>query len=385
MTNKNLPGRRLRPGRTATSARLQRSVRLADEGVKISDLPDSSRLLEDEVFPLVQDGETRKATLGQVRDLIPAGEEGASAYEIWLDEGFEGTEADFLDWLRGEDGQDGKDGNPGQDGQSAYQIWLAAGNEGSEQEFLASLKGEAGTDGEPGQEGKSAYQVWLDAGNSGTEDDFLASLKGEPGEPGAGVSMLLVNGADGQVTAPESSYDGTVFIGYGAAHNGADLGEESTDNRSGSVAVGMGAAADVVAVAVGRNARGRGNHGVAVGTEAEAKATRAVAVGYRSQGHGDSCVAIGEKARVTQDYSVALGENAYAAYRYSVALGAGSRAFDSNEVSIGYQQSGSKYPATRRLAGVSDGVRDTDAVTVKQPNDALKRIAELEEKVNGGA
>ncbi|MEM5491472.1 hypothetical protein V5011_24920, partial [Enterobacter cloacae] len=200
MTNKNLPGRRLRPGRTATSARLQRSVRLADEGVKISDLPDSSRLLEDEVFPLVQDGETRKATLGQVRDLIPAGEEGASAYEIWLDEGFEGTEADFLDWLRGEDGQDGKDGNPGQDGQSAYQIWLAAGNEGSEQEFLASLKGEAGTDGEPGQEGKSAYQVWLDAGNSGTEDDFLASLKGEPGEPGAGVSMLLVNGADGQVT-----------------------------------------------------------------------------------------------------------------------------------------------------------------------------------------
>lgn len=177
MTNKNLPGRRLRPGRIATSARHQRRVRLADEGVKISDLPDASRLLEDEVFPLVQDGETRKATLGQVRDLIPAGEEGASAYEIWLDEGFEGTEADFLDWLRGEDGQDGKDGNPGQNGQSAYQIWLAAGNEGSEQEFLASLKGEAGTDGEPGQEGKSAYEIWLDAGNEGTEEDFLEWLR----------------------------------------------------------------------------------------------------------------------------------------------------------------------------------------------------------------
>lgn len=176
-------------------------------------LPDASRLLEDEVFPLVQDGETRKATLGQVRDLIPSGEEGASAYEIWLDEGFEGTEADFLDWLRGEDGQDGR---------SAYQIWLAAGNEGSEQEFLASLN----TDGGPGQEGKSAYQIWLDAGNSGTEDDFIASLKGEPG---AGVSMLLVNGEGGQVTAPELTYDGTVFIGYGTSHNGADIGEESTD------------------------------------------------------------------------------------------------------------------------------------------------------------
>jgi hypothetical protein len=154
-------------------------VKLADDGVKISDLPPADRLLEDEVFPLVQNGETRKATLGQVRDLIPAGEEGASAYEIWLDEGFEGTEADFLDWLRGENGLDGKDGNPGQDGQSAYQIWLAAGNEGSEQEFLASLKGEAGTDGEPGREGKSAYQVWLGAGHEGTENDFLAWLQAQ--------------------------------------------------------------------------------------------------------------------------------------------------------------------------------------------------------------
>ena len=32
------------------------------------------------------------------------GEDGASAYEIWLANGHEGTEADFLDWLKGADG-----------------------------------------------------------------------------------------------------------------------------------------------------------------------------------------------------------------------------------------------------------------------------------------
>ncbi|MEI9742732.1 hypothetical protein [Enterobacter ludwigii] len=208
----------------------------------------------------------------------------------------------------------------------------------------------------------------------------LAGFLPAPGE----AAMLLINGAEGQETKPESPNDGTIFIGYGTAHQGPDIGEESTDNRSGSIAIGMGAAADVVAVAVGRNARGGGNHGVAVGTDAEAKLIRAVAIGYRAQGHGDYSVAIGDKSRATQNNTVALGEAAYAAYAFSVAVGAGSRAFDRNEVSFGYQQSASKYPATRRLAGVSDGVKDTDAVTVKQLNAALKRIAELEEIVRGG-
>lgn len=39
----------------------------------------------------------------------------------------------------------GVDGEDGDDGKSAYQIWLDAGNTGTEAQFLASLKGDAGT------------------------------------------------------------------------------------------------------------------------------------------------------------------------------------------------------------------------------------------------
>lgn len=110
-------------------------------------------------------------------------------------------------------------------GKSAYQIWLDQGNTGSEADFIASLQGEPGAplkllgtvtsvnllpttgnvagdawivgedmyawDGtawkkvtSQGPEGKSAYQVWLAAGNTGSVLDYLNSIKGQKGDPG---------------------------------------------------------------------------------------------------------------------------------------------------------------------------------------------------------
>ena len=40
------------------------------------------------------------------------GKDGKSAYEIWLDNGHTGTEADFLEWRRGEDSS-AQEGTPG--------------------------------------------------------------------------------------------------------------------------------------------------------------------------------------------------------------------------------------------------------------------------------
>ena len=45
------------------------------------------------------------------------GEDGKSAYEIAVDNGFDGDVEDWLDSLEGEDGDDGEDGAPGQNGQ----------------------------------------------------------------------------------------------------------------------------------------------------------------------------------------------------------------------------------------------------------------------------
>ena len=99
------------------------------------------------------------------------GIDGKSAYQIWLDNGHTGTEADFLTWLKGKDGTNGlngKDGTNGKDGKD----------------------GTNGTNGQDGIDGKSAYQIWLDNGNTGTEADFLTWLKGKDGTNG-------LNGKDG--------------------------------------------------------------------------------------------------------------------------------------------------------------------------------------------
>ena len=132
------------------------------------------------------------------------GEEGMSAYEVWLDLGNTGTEQDFIDSLKGPEGEPG---DPGTDGDSAYDVWIEAGNTGTEQEFLDSLKATDGNDGD------SAYDIWLSAGNTGTEQDFLDSLMGNDGDSAYDIwiaagntgteqefldSLKGADGADGQ-------------------------------------------------------------------------------------------------------------------------------------------------------------------------------------------
>lgn len=143
-----------------------------------------------------------KGDPGQNGEKGDTGSDGLSAYQVWLSEGNTGTEQDFLDSLKGEKGDQGErglqgehgapgqDGLPGADGKSAYQIWLDEGNQGSEQDFLNSLIGEKGDQGiqgekgDTGEGGLSAYQIWLDDGNTGSEQDFLDSLKGDQGDEG---------------------------------------------------------------------------------------------------------------------------------------------------------------------------------------------------------
>ena len=78
-------------------------------------------------------------------------------------------------------GNQGQDGLPGK---SAYQLWLDNGNTGTEAEFLSSLVGTDGKDGKDGQDGKSAYQIWLDDGNVGNELDYLSDMQGPKGPKG---------------------------------------------------------------------------------------------------------------------------------------------------------------------------------------------------------
>ncbi len=113
------------------------------------------------------------------------GDTGLSAYEVAVENGFSGTETEWLESLRGEAGVQGIDGL---DGLSAYQLWVLAGNEGTEADFFNSLRGEDGANG------LSAYEIWLSLGNTGTETEFIASLTGPAGQDGQDGQ----DGVDGQ-------------------------------------------------------------------------------------------------------------------------------------------------------------------------------------------
>ena len=65
----------------------------------------------------------------------------------------------------------------GMDGLSAYKIAVNNGFQGTEQEWLASLKGEPGSPGSPGE---SAYQAYQSAGGTLPEEEFNSALTKVP-------------------------------------------------------------------------------------------------------------------------------------------------------------------------------------------------------------
>jgi hypothetical protein len=109
------------------------------------------------------------------------GVDGKSAYEVAVDNGFVGTEAQ---WLASLVGATGTSGTNGVDGASAYEVAVDNGFVGTEAQWLASLVGATGTSGTNGADGASAYEVAVDNGFTGTEAQWLASLVGSQGETG---------------------------------------------------------------------------------------------------------------------------------------------------------------------------------------------------------
>lgn len=126
-------------------------------------------------------------------DLNNIGSAGLSAYEIAVQNGFIGTEAEWLASLQGTDGQDGTDGSPGLpgvDGQDG-----APGLPGADgQDGADGAPGLPGADGQDGANGLSAYEIAIQNGFVGTESQWLASLQGSDGQGGvteAGLNVTI--------------------------------------------------------------------------------------------------------------------------------------------------------------------------------------------------
>ncbi len=158
-----------------------------------------------------QDGETGEAGVD--------GKDGKSAYEIAVEQGYKGTEEEWIASLTGKSGTNGK---------SAYQIAVENGFKGTEQEWLASLQGKNG------ETGKSVYEIAKELGYKGTEQEWLASLRGKQGETGATGQ----NGKDGYT--PYIGENGNWWINEkdtGVKATVGDMDRVGTDGLSFQVAI----------------------------------------------------------------------------------------------------------------------------------------------------
>ena len=170
------------------------------------------------------------------------GTNGKSAYELAVDNGYKGSQQEWLESLKGEtgaQGDKGEKGDAGEAGKSAYELAVENGYKGSEVQWLTSLvgangksayelacengfegdlaawldslAGEDGVAGAQGADGKSAYEIAVDNGFKGSVTEWLASLVGEAGAKGdkgeAGAA-----GEDGKSAfelAVDNGYKGT--------------------------------------------------------------------------------------------------------------------------------------------------------------------------------
>ena len=169
-----------------------------------------------------------------------------TAYQDAVDNGYEGTELEWLSSLISENINDGK---------SAYEVAVGKGYEGSEQEWLESLIGEKG---EQGESGKSAYELAVDNGFKGTLSEWLDSLIGKDGIAGldgkngkdgkSAYELAVENGFKGSITewlvslvgkSGSSAYELAVENGYKGTEVewlASLVGENGKDGRDGKSA-----------------------------------------------------------------------------------------------------------------------------------------------------
>ena len=186
------------------------------------------------------------------------GDPGDSAYQVALNNGFDGSEEAWLESLVGvsitnvekitsnagsgasntiritlSNGSthdftvnNGERGAPGDPGDSAYQVALNNGFDGSEEAWLESLKGDKGDPGNPGSNGTSCTHSW-----SGTtltvnsaSGSSSANLKGDPGNPGSNGTSCTHSWSGTTLTVTSAS-------GTSSANLKGDTGPEPSDSR----------------------------------------------------------------------------------------------------------------------------------------------------------
>ena len=145
----------------------------------------------------------------------PQGETGKSAYQIWLELGNAGTEADFIAWLKGEKGDTGATGAQGPQGEKGDTG--ATGAQGPQGE-----KGDTGATGAQGPQGEKG-----DTGATGPQGE-----KGDTGATGVGIQSIAINDNGDFVVTYTDGTTQTVAAPNKHVHTFGDWVNYTTDNVS---------------------------------------------------------------------------------------------------------------------------------------------------------
>ena len=191
-------------------------------------------------------------------------EDGKSAYELAVENGFEGTVVEWLASLVGETGPSGSAGAAGKGISSIAKTgtsglvdtYTITYSDGTTSTFTvtngaAGQNGTNGTDGQDGADGKSAYELAVENGFEGTEAEWLASLVGAAGQNGTngtngtngrGISSVAKTGTNGLVDTYTITFtDGTTStftVTNGAAGQNGTNGTNGTSAYAAAVAAG---------------------------------------------------------------------------------------------------------------------------------------------------
>ncbi len=241
-----------------------------------------------------------------------------------------------------------QNGFDGKDGLSAYEIAIENGYNGTVPEWLDSLKGKKGDTGlrgekgSDGHNGKSAYEIWLELGNSGTETDFLDSLKGNTGQNGISPSVSLTEQENGilmSITDAENTK--TALIKHGNNEN-VDLTSYATkdevgqqiqtvtedinnkwNSNAGKVVTGKVYTVDDTQYTAGMSAEVFNNYesNIAIGSYSHAEGAGTIAKGSNSHAEGAGTKAEGPQSHSEGGGTKAIGPLSHAEGNMTVASG----------------------------------------------------------------
>ncbi|WP_143277057.1 hypothetical protein, partial [Bordetella genomosp. 4] len=253
--------------------------------------------------------------------------------------------------------------------------------------------------------GVASTAIGLEAAASGSNAVALGTGAVAAGASGLALGNGAVADAENNISIGSGAGQGTGQHLPGDRSHNIAIGTASGQNVAGqfNVAMGEGVGNNVngddnvafgrnsgglegdsnVSIGLNANTGGTSNRSVSIGQDTEAQ-TEGIAIGYAASA-GNTGVAIGRQASALGT-GTAIGPNAHADSGY-VALGLNSyaaqsdvsgnsrftnRAFSGSAVSVGSSQPGGEF--TRRIVNVEDGANDTDAVNVRQLQQAVSGI-----------